>query len=308
MIRASDFRKVLIVADIEGSSGCWHYRASAFMTRAWSRACEAMTADVDAVARALLASGVERVVIQDFHRTGYNLLPERLPAAAEVVQGYRAGPVPGMGDPRPAGAALFIGLHAASGTPGFLAHTLTSRLADLRVNGRILPEVQLFAASLAPLGILPIFFSGCPVACRQAQGVVSGIATWAIDKTNGSRGFDAPAWRRGLAAAAAGALTRPVPRFSLPTGPLKTVVRLRQGPQAARKLANRWGFEARDDRIHFTAPDIHALYRDLIRICYLTPWIEKHSRWLLPLFNLQGRWGLRWVRRQRTNAAANPRP
>lgn len=302
MIHASAYRKVLIVADIEGSSGCWHYRDSAFMTRSWAQACKAMTADVAAVAHALLASGVERVAIQDFHRTGYNLLPERLPATVEVLQGYRDGPVPGMGDPRPADAALFIGLHAASGTPGFLAHTLTSRLAELRVNGRILPEVQLFAASLAPLGIVPIFFSGCPEACRQAQSVVPGIATQAIDKTNGCRGFDAVAWRRELAAAA-GALTRPAPRFWPPAGPLHTVIRLRPGPQAAQTLAKRWGFEACDDQIHFTAPDVHALYRNLIRICYLTPWSEKHARWLLPLFNQQGRFGLWWVRRQMATSA-----
>ncbi len=89
--------KVLIVADIEGSSGCWGYDGSAFLTRAWAQACEAMTADVDAVARALLDVGVRQVTVKDFHRTGYNLLVERLPEAVQVISGYRAGPVPGMG-------------------------------------------------------------------------------------------------------------------------------------------------------------------------------------------------------------------
>ena len=70
------FERILIIADIEGSSGCWNRRASSFMTREWSRACVEMTRDVNAVVQALFNSGVEHIQIKDFHRTGYNLLPE----------------------------------------------------------------------------------------------------------------------------------------------------------------------------------------------------------------------------------------
>jgi D-aminopeptidase len=297
MPRNRHFRHVLIVADIEGSSGCWNYQGSAFMTAAWRQACENMSDDVGAVAAALLAAGVDSVTVQDFHRTGYNLLAERLPAPVKVVYGYRDGPVPGMGDPRPAEAALFVGMHAAAGTQGFLAHTLTSRLADIRVNGQILPEVQLFAASLAPLGIVPLFFSGCPVACQQAQAVVQGIATYAIDKSTGPQSLDVDDWRRGLAAASTAALNRPLPELVLPDGPLHTTVTMRDGPDAAAVIARRWGFSRVHDRIDFTCPDFQTLYRELIRICYLSPWIENRLNWLLPLFNLKGRLGLAWVRR-----------
>ncbi len=128
------------------------------MTSEWVRACKAMTADVSAVARALLDAGVSAVTIKDFHRTGYNLLVRWLPEAAAVISGYHAGPVPGMGRLPPAEVVMFLGMHAASVTSGFLAHTLTSRLSNIRVNGRSLPEIQLFAASLAPRGIRPLYF------------------------------------------------------------------------------------------------------------------------------------------------------
>ncbi len=292
------FRNVLIVADIEGSSGCWHYSGSAFMTREWARACAAMTADVGAVARAFLDAGVQTVTIQDFHRTGYNLLRERLPKAVKVLSGYRAGPVPGIGVPPPVEVVVFLGLHAAAGTRGFLAHTLTSRLGDIRVNGRILPEVQLFAASLQPFGIRPLFFSGCPEACRQAQAVAPGIRTHAIDKTQGPHRFDAAGWRRELAAAAVAALDGHPCELILPEGPLHTVITLRDGPPAARRIARRWGLARDHDRIRLETPDIHQLYQQLLRICYLTPWVEKRLVWLLPLFNLKGRLGMTWVRRQ----------
>ena len=135
------------------------------MTRAWSRGCVEMTRDVNAVVQALFSSGVEHIQIKDFHRTGYNLLPEKIDGRADVIQGYRKGPVPGIGDPGGAEGIFFLGMHAASGTDGFLAHTLTSCIDRLEVNGKPLAEVELFSASLSPFGLKPLFFSGCPVAC-----------------------------------------------------------------------------------------------------------------------------------------------
>ena len=69
----SKIRNALIVADIEGSSGCWDYRASSYLTPEWARACVAMTLDVSAVVDALFNHGVGHITVKDFHRTGYNL-------------------------------------------------------------------------------------------------------------------------------------------------------------------------------------------------------------------------------------------
>ena len=156
------YNHVLIIADIEGSTGCPDYAASAFMTAGWPAACLAMTRDVNTVATALFDAGVPRITIHDFHRTGYNLIPELIDSRAGLIQGYRRGAVPGIGYPDKADAVFYVGLHAASGTRGFLAHTLTSRIARLAVNGRPLSEVELFSAVLAPYEIRPLFFSGCP--------------------------------------------------------------------------------------------------------------------------------------------------
>ncbi|MBW2721828.1 MAG: M55 family metallopeptidase, partial [Deltaproteobacteria bacterium] len=61
---ATRFENVLIITDIEGSSGCWDYRASSFMTHEWSRACLGMTLDVSAVVRALFDAGVKHVTVK----------------------------------------------------------------------------------------------------------------------------------------------------------------------------------------------------------------------------------------------------
>ena len=297
-IPVSKIRNILIIADIEGSSGCWDYRASSFMTPQWARACQAMTLDIGTVVDALFDAGVKHITVKDFHRTGYNLLPEMINAKAEVIHGYRHRPVPGLGDPGPAQAVIFIGMHAASGTDGFLAHTLTSRIAYLEVNEKPLAEIELFASALAPFGIRPIFFSGCPVACEQAAAAIANISRYPIDKRAGVENFNSAAWRAGLARSVVASLENDQPVPYQPGGPMRARVTLRDGEAAARKIANRWKLESNGNQIIFSTPNIQALYMQLIRICYLTPLVEKTLPFCLMAYNLWGRIGLSWARRQ----------
>jgi len=266
------------------------------MTKDWARACVEMSRDVNAVVQALFAGGVAYIRIKDFHRTGYNLLPELIDSRADVVHGYRAGPVPGIGDPGNADVVMFLGMHAASGTDGFLAHTLTSRIEQLEVDGKPLPEIQLFASSLAPRGLRPIFFSGCPVACRQARAGIEHLSVYPIDKSLGQRQFDAAGWRSGLQQAAVKALGNNETALYEPAGPMRAIVKMRTGSIAARKMAKRWGLDCQEDRIVIDAIDIHDLYLHLIRICYLTPVMEKILPFGLWVYRLWGKMGLAWVR------------
>jgi D-amino peptidase len=290
------FKNILIIADIEGSSGCWSYSDSSFMTRGWRRACIGMTEDVGSLVAGLFNAGVQHVSVHDFHRTGYNILPERIDPRAKVISGYRLGPVPGVGDPRDAEAVMFLGMHAASGTKGFLAHTFTSRIRRLEVNGKPMPEVEFFAASLAPYGLRPIFFSGCPVACAQARTAIPGIHIFPIDKTAGPDNFEAESWRSDLANAAVKSLGNKSTMPYTPQGPFQAKAIMRDGPKIARKLAQRWGFLHEGDRIYIDTPDIQTLYQNFIRLCYLTPRVEKIIPAGLFLYNLLGRWGLARVR------------
>jgi len=286
---------VLIVADIEGSSGCWNYRAASFLTPEWAHACYHMTLDVNAAAGALFKSGVKQVTVKDFHRTGYNLIPSLLDQRLHLLSGYRSGPVPGFGKPPDASAAIFLGMHAASGTDGFLAHTLTSRIASLEVNGRPLPEIELFAASLAPYHIHPLFFSGCPTACRQARLAIPGLHFFPIDKQHGPAAFPKASWRKALGKAVSFAIAdgRTKPYRSMKN--LAARISFRDGPDMARKLAFRWKLDHSGDTIYIAAANIRELYQILIRICYLTPLLEKMIRVGLPLFNLRGWLGLQWA-------------
>ncbi|MGD9180807.1 MAG: M55 family metallopeptidase [Desulfobacterales bacterium] len=289
--------RLLIIADLEGSSGCWNYTASSFLTDEWFQACLEMSRDVSTVVSALFEAGVKTITIKDFHRTGYNLFPELIDSRATLISGYRRGPIPGIGHHYDAQAVMFLGMHAASGSNGFLAHTLTSRIARLEVNQRLLSEIELFAASLAPWGIRPVFFSGCPVACKQAAAVIQNLDCFAIDKTRGVENFDSNAWRSELAQAAVKSLPnhRTIPYA--PAGPFNATVTMREGKTVADKLARRWKLERTGAQIRIQATDMIDLYLKLIKLCYLTPAIEKILPLALVAFNLKGRIGIMRARR-----------
>jgi len=257
-----------------------------------------MTHDVGAVVDALFNAGVEHITVKDFHRTGHNLLPEMINARSQIIHGYRRGPVPGLGDPGRAQAVIFLGMHAASGTDGFLAHTLTSRIADLEVNGKPMAEIELFASALAPFGIRPIFFSGCPTACRQAGAVIDHISRYPIDKSTAAENFNGPAWRAGLARSVVESLKNDQAAPYQPEGSMQARITLRDGEAAARKIARRWKLDRQKDQILIHTAHIGELYMALIRICYLTPLVEKTLPFCLMVYNLWGRIGLSWVRRQ----------
>ncbi len=153
-------------------------------------------------------------------------------------------------------------------------------------------------ADLALFGLKPLFFTGCPVACEQAAGAIENITIYPIDKSVGRQRFDAVAWRSGLSQAAAAALENNLTDPYRPAGPFRVLVKMRDGEVIARKIAHRWNLDCRKDEIFINAGDMSELFMYLIRICYLTPLVEKVLPLSLSVYNLWGRLGLAWVRRQ----------
>jgi D-amino peptidase len=289
------YKHILIIADIEGSSGCLTRRASRFLNPEWARACLAMSLDVNAVATALFEAGIETILIKDFHRTGYNLLPEHIHPRARVIHGYQRGPVIGLGDPGPAQAVMFLGMHAPSGSDGFLSHTLTSRISRLEVNGELMSEVQLFSASLFPYGIRPLFFSGCPTACDQAEKALPGLPTWPIRK-NGPVFPKANQWRRELGEAAVQAIHRGGAQPYDPPGPFKALVFWRDEPKTAVRPAHRWRRPCDNGTVVVTGSTIQDVYLNLTRMAFLNRLTDRFQEPSLFLYHCLGRMGLAYVR------------
>jgi D-amino peptidase len=293
-----ELNHVLIIADIEGSSGCWEKKAAKFLNRRWYEACVEMTKDVNAVSQALFYAGISRITVKDFHRTGYNIIPENIDSRIELISGYRKGAVPGFAQVPAVSSVLFIGMHAASGTKGFLAHTLTSKISRLVINGKIWSEVELFSASIGPHGIRPVFFSGCPEACRQAKDAIAGIKVFPIVKSVGRQEFDPEQWRKCIGQHAVKAVRNSHAKPFLSEGPFNAIVCFHDG-KIADRISRRWGFVRKGRQIKIEADTFPELYMDLIRISYLTPLIEKMLPFgLLALYNLIGFSGLNFYHRK----------
>jgi len=294
--------RILIIADIEGSSGCLDRNCAKLMGKGWPRACRAMTQDVNAVATALFDAGASDVHIQDFHRTGYNLMSPGLHPRAGLAQGYRRGPIPGIGKIRNirvgSGTQYFnglmmLGMHAPSGSDGFIPHTLTSRIAKITINGSLISEAQLFSAALAP--IPPLFFSGCPFACNHTQSVMPWVHSFALDRT--VPGFSPSAWRRRLAAAAVKAGTASAMRPYNPRGPYParlTMVRKTE----AKTIERKWKIRRKGHTLELDVWDLNALFRELSRLVYLSPLKEKLIPIGLPIYHLLGKTALAWAQKK----------
>jgi hypothetical protein len=90
-------------------------------------------------------------------------------------------------------------------------------------------------------------------------------------------------------------------------GPFEVELVWRDGAGEASVLAARWGLDRRGDTLLFRAEDFDGLYRTLIRVCYMTPLVERILPAGLPLYNLFGRWGLSVARRRLMKRGLYPR-
>ena len=83
-----------------------------------------------------------------------------------------------------------------------------------------------------------------------------------MDKSSGAQHVEAEAWRSGLATSAVESLDndRTTP-YRIP-GPLRAVVKMRDGSDAAQKIADRWNFSCTGNQIIFN--DKHNLLKKII--------------------------------------------
>lgn len=291
-------RRVLLLVDIEGSPACLNGAGSQLGTPEWAVACRELTRDVDAVTTAFFEGGASDVWIQDFHRTGFNIFRYRIDRRAVLRQGYKAGPVPGIGRLPPADTLAMIGFHASSGSSGFLPHTLTSRLARVSIDGKPMCEAELFAGAVAaarPVGVPPLrarLFSGCPVACREASDVMPGMSivhSIKIDPAGAGAKERLADWRTTLARTARESLDAAGAELPEGKGPFQIEIEMRDGVRAAATVAARWGLECSGSTVSFSAPDRLCVFQRLTDIAYLSPWMKPAISLLLRIADMRGR-------------------
>lgn len=169
--------KLYISADMEGVVGAVTGEQLGPDGFEYQRSREFMTREVLAAIRGARAAGVREILISDSHGNGQNLLIDLLPPDIQVVRSWPRPLMMMQGIDSTFDAAVFLGYHSGTTNPdGVRAHTISSaRLADVRLNGRSMPEAGVNAAIAGHFGVPVIMISGDDAAVREAQDLLGPL-------------------------------------------------------------------------------------------------------------------------------------
>ncbi len=165
--------KVYISCDMEGISGVVNDEQTRMGNKEYERARKFMTEEVNAAIEGALVGGATEIVVNDAHGEGRSILIEGLNPKAQLISGC---PRPwGMmqGIDRTFDAAFFIGYHAQAGTKdSVIAHTMTGRIYQVRLNGEPIGETGLNAALAGYFGLPVVLVTGDKLLVEEAKALL----------------------------------------------------------------------------------------------------------------------------------------
>jgi D-amino peptidase len=216
--------RVYISVDMEGIAGVVHEdQTDPVQPRhggEYNRFRRLMTSEANAAISGALDAGATAVLVNDSHWLMRNLLAEELHPSAELLSGgpKRLSMVEGIDGGF--NAALFIGYHARAGTRNAtIDHTYTSRVYEVRLNGKPVGELALNAAMAGVFGVPVALVSGDQALAAEARELLGeGVETVVVKEAVGrfaARSLAPAIVCERLRAASASALRRPHAAFTL---------------------------------------------------------------------------------------------
>ncbi|MFQ5678772.1 MAG: M55 family metallopeptidase [Gemmatimonadota bacterium] len=169
--------KVYISVDMEGVVGAVTAEQLGPTGFEYERFREFMTREALAAIRAAREMGATEILVSDSHGNGQNLLIEEFPADVQVVRSWPRPLMMMEGIDASFDAAILLGYHAGTtNADGVRAHTMSSaRLADVRLNGRSMPEAGVSAAIAGHFGVPVVMISGDDAAVAEAREILGEI-------------------------------------------------------------------------------------------------------------------------------------
>lgn len=153
--------KIFISVDMEGVGGIGTSAMTSTGGKDYETGRKLMTNEVNAVVSTIFESGPATIVVNDSHGDMQNLLHTQLDPRVEYIQSNikPLGMVQGLD--ASFDAVIFIGYHAMAGAEnGFLAHTGSSSVKGLWLNGVEVGEGGLNTYFASALGVPVILASG----------------------------------------------------------------------------------------------------------------------------------------------------
>lgn len=171
--------KLYFSADIEGVPGIQHWDECRKNNPSWAPFAEHMTTMVRLACEAAFEAGADEVCIKDAHSSGLNIDHARLPRRTRLIRGWSGHPFSMVQDIDASYSAVaFLGYHSAAGSSGNpLAHTMSIRIAEMRLNNRRCSEFLLYGTLAASLGVPTILVLGDQALCEHAAAHNAAIET-----------------------------------------------------------------------------------------------------------------------------------
>ncbi len=172
-------KKLFISADIEGTCGIVNWDETEKNHPDHKYFAEQMTKEVSA---ACISADFKNwdVLVKDAHDSARNIIPDMLPTGTRLIRGWIGDLECMMGglDREKFDAVAFTGYHSAAYTDGnSLAHTMTTSVISVKLNGKLCSEFVFNAYSAAKLGIPSVFTSGDKALCESAKELIPDICT-----------------------------------------------------------------------------------------------------------------------------------
>jgi len=175
--------KVYITADIEGVTGATHRdETDKRKTDYYKEFREQMTAEVVAACEGALEAGATEVWVKDAHSTGRNIIASKLPEDVRLVRGWSGHPFSMVQElDETFHAVAMIGYHSQAGSGGSpLAHTMSGKIAHIKINDRYASEFLLHAYAASSVNVPVVFVSGDEGLCREVESLNPNILTNAV--------------------------------------------------------------------------------------------------------------------------------
>jgi D-amino peptidase len=174
--------KVFISADIEGVTGVTHWDETEKPKADYAEFREQMTAEVSAACEGALQAGCAEVWVKDAHASGRNLIAAKLPRETRLVRGWSGHPFSMVQElDENFDAMLMVGYHSRAGSGANpLAHTISGKIAVLKINEHFASELLIHAYAAAAVNVPLVFVSGDDGICKEAAGLIPNITAIAV--------------------------------------------------------------------------------------------------------------------------------
>lgn len=174
--------KVYISGDIEGVTGVTSWSETEKTHSDHGAFAHQMTKEVKAACEAAFEAGAEEIYVKDAHDSARNIDFNELPEYVTLQRGWAGEPmcmVSGLDSSFD--AALFVGYHSRAGSGDSpLAHTLSTSLDYIKINGSYASEFLINAYAAALHDVPVIFVSGDKGLTKEVKETNSNIATLAV--------------------------------------------------------------------------------------------------------------------------------